>query len=445
MLYGGTGTQRFKDIVLFNTATRRWTPLPTSDKGPAERSDHIAWLDELRQIFYIHGGKSTKREALADLYALPLDSKSWIRVTFAEEQPEERANHAVAVIQDRAYVFGGSSPVTPFMKDLWSFHFASLSWAGGRITGQGWTKHSVRGQGPAPRKGHSMVSYEDKLYIFAGLTEHGLVNDLFAIDTQDFKCYRVNAKGALPPARAFHSSIVLDIGFMVMFGGMEYVLEGKYEKKRALSDFYMLNLRDMRWSLQTLPPGGTIPTRRYGHTLACGYMQDSVQIVLLGGYDRSPCPMDVYWLEEARLSPGQAWQVQESENLERASAMQTESTIALQRQKLDEMQATLEVSNHRIEALEAEKSRINVLLEKEKRSTKDESRRQAKQIDFLERANKFRGERIQVLQEHDRLYREKTDIVLKRTDELEDIVKKAESLLITLDHSYNELISLSRE
>ena len=40
--------------------------------------------------------------------------------------------------------------------------------------------------------------------------------------------------------------------------------------------------------------------------------------------------------------------------------------------------------------------------------------------------------------------REKTEVLQKRTEELEDIVKKAESLLITLDHSFNELISLSK-
>ena len=45
----------------------------------------------------------------------------------------------------------------------------------------------------------------------------------------------------------------------------------------------------------------------------------------------------------------------------------------------------------------------------------------------------------------DRLHKEKTDLLQRRTDELEDIVKKAESLLITLDHSFNELISMSED
>ena len=95
LLYGGTGPQRYRDIMVFSTLTKRWTPFPTSDKGPAERSGHVAWMDEDRQILYVHGGKSAKREALADLYALSLGTSSWIRVTFAEEQPEERACHTV--------------------------------------------------------------------------------------------------------------------------------------------------------------------------------------------------------------------------------------------------------------------------------------------------------------------------------------------------------------
>jgi len=443
ILYGGTGPQHYRDAAVFSTLSKRWSALPTADKGPAERSGHVAWMDEARQILYVHGGKSAKREALADLYALPLEVKAWVRVTFAEEQPEERTSHAVAVIRDRAFVFGGASPVTPYMKDLWSFHYGALVWNGQRVNGQGWTRHAVRGQGPAARKGHTMVSFDEKLYIFGGFTERGLANDLHAISTVDWKCYKVNAKGALPQPRAYHSSIVVNGGFMVMVGGMEYAIDGKVERRRALDDFYTLNLRDMRWSLQTLPPGGSIPTRRYAHALAYGSTSATLQMVLLGGCDRSYCPMDVYWLEETKLAPGQAWQVQEAESREKASAMQTESAIALQRQKLQDMQQVLDSSQQRISSLEAQKARFAALLDKGKRSTKDESRRQAKQIDFLERANKFRLERIQVLQEQDRLYCEKTDIVLQRTDELEDIVKKAESLLITLDHSYNELISSS--
>jgi hypothetical protein len=95
--------------------------------------------------------------------------------------------------------------------------------------------------------------------------------------------------------------------------------------------------------------------------------------------------------------------------------------------------------------LEAEKQKITELLDQEKRSTKDESRRLAKKIDFLERANKHRNDRISQLQVLDRLHKEKTDLLQRRTDELEDIVKKAESLLITLDHSFNELISMSED
>jgi hypothetical protein len=81
--------------------------------------------------------------------------------------------------------------------------------------------------------------------------------------------------------------------------------------------------------------------------------------------------------------------------------------------------------------------------EQEKRANREEIKRQSKKFEFLTQANKSKNDKIRQLQESSRIQREKSDILQHRSEELEDIVKKAESLLITLDHSFNELISMS--
>lgn len=81
--------------------------------------------------------------------------------------------------------------------------------------------------------------------------------------------------------------------------------------------------------------------------------------------------------------------------------------------------------------------------EQEKRANREEIKRQSKKFEFLTQANKSKNDKIRQLQESTRIQREKSDILQHRSEELEDIVKKAESLLITLDHSFNELISMS--
>lgn len=81
--------------------------------------------------------------------------------------------------------------------------------------------------------------------------------------------------------------------------------------------------------------------------------------------------------------------------------------------------------------------------EQEKRVNREEIKRQSKKFDFLTQANKSKNDKIRQLQESTRIQREKSEILQRRSEELEDIVKKAESLLITLDHSFNELISMS--
>ena len=81
--------------------------------------------------------------------------------------------------------------------------------------------------------------------------------------------------------------------------------------------------------------------------------------------------------------------------------------------------------------------------EQEKRANREEIKRQSKKFEFLTQANKSKNDKIRQLQESTRIQREKSEILQHRSEELEDIVKKAESLLITLDHSFNELISMS--
>lgn len=340
LLFGGIGTQRYKEVMSFSTITQTWEPVVASGKIPPERNAHVAWMDEDNQILYIHGGQSGKREALADLYALHLESFAWSRIALVEDQPEERAGHAAAKIQDRAFIFGGSSPANAFMKDLWSFNFSSVDWNSGRVIGQGWTSHPLRGQVPAGRKAHTMVSFEGKLYIFGGITEQGYVNDLYLINTADFKCYKVNAKGNAPSPRAYHAATVMDNGFMVLFGGLESIWDGKTEKLNILGDFYLLNLHEMRWTMQSLQ-GGQSPSRRYGHVMAWGY-GDSGQIVLLGGIDRTFCPMDVYWLEDNRSQV--AWNAQESDSRDRRGVTESSTT---QKQRIQELERLLQTSNQR--------------------------------------------------------------------------------------------------
>ena len=344
LLFGGIGTQRYKEVQAFSIASQSWETIATVGKSPVERNGHVAWIDDENQILYVHGGQSAKREALGDLYALHLDDNSWSRVALAEDQPEERSLHAAAKVQDRAFIFGGFSPSNGYLKDLWSFNFGAVDWASGRVNGAGWTRHMLRGQVPAGRKAHTMVSFEGKLYLFGGVTEQGYSNDLFCINTADFKCTKIASKGAVPSPRAFHTATVMDHnGIMTLFGGQESVWDGKTEKVNILGDFYLLNLHDLRWTQQPVPAGASFPTRRYGHAMEYGYSETG-QIVLIGGIERNHCQMDVFLLEEGK-STAQWSPQQEIEGRERAG--QVDNSAAL-RAKVQELERQLQTSQQRM-------------------------------------------------------------------------------------------------
>lgn len=131
----------------------------------------------------------------------------------------------------QCYIYGGAStPENLLLDDVWVFDFTELDFSG--AVG-GWSQLDVRG-GAGGRKGHSMVAYDDMLLVFGGVTKSGYSNDLWVLSHKN-KWIKANTSGRSPSPRGFHSACLLEAGYLVIFGGLDVVKEGRHERTERYS------------------------------------------------------------------------------------------------------------------------------------------------------------------------------------------------------------------
>jgi len=335
LLFGGIGTQRTNETHTFNVQTSSWKLLEITGKLPPERNAHVAWVDEINNALYIHGGQSAKRDSLADLQALSLTSLSWTRIYTSEQQPSGRTHHSLALWAGLAYIFGGMSGESLLMNDLWTFAYKDVDWSRREPLAPAWVQLLPTGKIPKPRKAHTMVSYEGDLFVFGGITAKGHTNDLYQLRTALMEWRQVKSHGTVTPTpRAFHASTLFLDSYLVVFGGIQSLKD----QIMILDDLLLLDLKRMDWAQPFA--GGILPSSRYGHAVATGIAMGREQLVLVGGLNRTYSVMEVYCLEELHLHPGQKWTLQEVRKAQETAA-QADLTIMINKKLLKELEGQL--------------------------------------------------------------------------------------------------------
>mmetsp|Transcript_5292 Transcript_5292/g.9715 ORF Transcript_5292/g.9715 Transcript_5292/m.9715 type:complete len:519 (+) Transcript_5292:82-1638(+) len=412
LVYGGVEAKPTSEVYALNPVNSKCNVIETQGAKPNERSYHSTWVDHTGAWMFIFGGKGLSGEMLSDFFALELTRVHWKKVTFVS-QPPPRIHQAYCAIQGMLVISGGES--THLLNDFWSLPYSEIDWAGLQTHAAGWQQHRLRGH-PSARKGHSFSTYRDTIVSFGGVTSEGATSDLFILNLSDMKWSEGRARGASPCPRAFHSSTVMTHTYLAVFGGLD-------SRNKPLKDFYLLDLNEMVWSIPVT--SGASPSARYLHGLCWGLSEDGRGILLvLGGSSRTFCEMQVYTLEEQQ-------RMQEvptlSHEVRAVSSPSLESTVTQQRA--------------RIAALENEKALLALELDKERQRSNDVSSKLAVQIQTLEQSQNTWRDRFEQLTTIVSLKKKKEDLMQGRVEDLEDLVKKAEILLITLDHTFNEIVS----
>ena len=162
---------------------------------------------------------------------------------------------------------------------------------------------------PGPRKGHSMVYYQDYIILYGGEGEKGLDDENFYRFSFETKLWSIlKISGVKPGLRAYHSMNFFKRDTLVIFGGK--IKENKKESGYKITNSLIyVDLKMMDCSNPFI--GDIGPTPRFGHKCAYNLFFNKgnrdFSHCICSGLDQTYCSMDLYFLKEIELTEDKKW------------------------------------------------------------------------------------------------------------------------------------------
>jgi N-acetylneuraminic acid mutarotase len=299
----------------FDTDTDTET-LPTARSGHTmvtmNDKIYIFGGDE-RQQFWVgrEGGGfhlSETRNVFDDFYEINLNPHTSTRINdnFDTENslPTARSGHTMVTMNDKIYIFGGetSDSRTDDFYEITLNPHTSTPHTSTRIN----DNFNVEIVEPAPsivftlptaRNGHTMVVLNDKIYIFGGETSDSRTDDFYEITLNPPTSTRINDKfdtdtdtETLPTARIGHTMVTMN-NKIYIFGGYGVNSDGL---ESYLNDFYEIDIANSTSKLiNEVNYDATLLLESFEHTMVV--LNDKIYI--FGGYGISSYFNDFYEIE----------------------------------------------------------------------------------------------------------------------------------------------------
>lgn len=124
------------------------------------------------------------------------------------QSPPPRTNHTIVSYNEKLFLFGGTNGMQWF-NDVWCYDFVANSW----------TEIDCVGFIPTPREGHAAALVNDVMYVFGGRTDEGNdLGDLSAFRISTRRWYSFQNMGPAPSPRSGHSMTAFGKQIIVMAG-----------------------------------------------------------------------------------------------------------------------------------------------------------------------------------------------------------------------------------
>jgi hypothetical protein len=199
------------------------------------------------------------------------------------ERPSGRYGHTISTIGSRVYIFGGQLD-DYFFDDLICYDLTTL-----RSASAAWQSTiPAGGASPPPRTNHSMVTFQDRLYLFGGTDGKLWYSDTWCYDPVQNAWTLLDCSGFIPAPCEGHAATIV--------GDVMYVFGGRSSQGKDLGILSALKISTRKWfTFQNLGPG---PTPRSGHSLTAF---GNHKILVMGGESPDLAPVDDY-NEQAKSS-----------------------------------------------------------------------------------------------------------------------------------------------
>ncbi|KAJ8125079.1 hypothetical protein O1611_g8561 [Lasiodiplodia mahajangana] len=247
-------------------------PLATTAEAPGPRVGHSSLL--VGNAFIVYGGdtKIDESDVLDEtLYLLNTSTRQWSRALPAGLRPSGRYGHSLNIVGSKIYIFGGQVEGY-FMNDLSAFDLNQLQMPNNRweiLIENTESGVSSTGKVPPARTNHSMITYNDKMYLFGGTNGFQWFNDVWCYDPPTNKWAQLDCIGYIPSAREGHSAALIE--------DVMYIFGGRTEEGADLGDLAAFRISSRRW--YTFQNMGPTPSPRSGHSMTAV----GKSIVVVGG------------------------------------------------------------------------------------------------------------------------------------------------------------------
>ncbi|KAI1779294.1 hypothetical protein F4818DRAFT_246167 [Hypoxylon cercidicola] len=247
-------------------------PLVTTSEGPGPRVGHASLL--VGNAFIVYGGdtKIDDTDILDEtLYLLNTSTRQWSRALPAGPRPSGRYGHSLNIVGSKIYIFGGQVEGY-FMNDLAAFDLNQLQMPNNRweiLTENSETGGALQGKVPPARTNHSMITYNDKMYLFGGTNGFQWFNDVWCYDPAASTWTQLDCIGYIPVPREGHAASLVD--------DVMYVFGGRTEEGVDLGDLAAFRITSRRW--YTFQNMGPSPSPRSGHSMT----SVGKSVVVVGG------------------------------------------------------------------------------------------------------------------------------------------------------------------
>ncbi|KAF1934316.1 uncharacterized protein M421DRAFT_50675 [Didymella exigua CBS 183.55] len=235
-------------------------PISTTGDGPGPRVGHASLL--VGNAFIVFGGdtKLADNDDLDDtLYLLNTSTKHWSRALPQGPRPTGRYGHTLNILGSKIYIFGGQVEGF-FFNDLVAFDLNSLQSSASRwevLLTNTKDQASPQGRSPPPRTNHSVVTWQDKLYLFGGTDGVIWFNDVWTYDPRSNSWTELDCIGYIPVAREGHSAALVN--------DTMYIFGGRTQEGVDLGDLAAFRISSRRWYMfQNM---GHSPSARSGHSM----------------------------------------------------------------------------------------------------------------------------------------------------------------------------------
>ena len=288
---GGTdkSCEQYNKINEYNLINNSWKNWNCNEQIELDlelsgHSSNLIKINKKEYIFIFGGFDNWKEEFTAQSYLIDISNKYFEKINYFNnkeknvELPSPRTYHSSNYDEEKQiiYIYGGTDMNINHSKNnnfqsVWAYYLEKNVWKKIEIANPN--------QSGAPR-GHSSILFNNKLYIFGGVTLFKkFQNRLSIIDLNskkienlDFNNQQNGQNGVIPKPLAFHSAVLLDKEKFLIHGGLD-------KNYNAVNDCYIVYFKDLKFEKISIP---LIPNL-FGHKIVVN--NNKTRLYILGGMD----------------------------------------------------------------------------------------------------------------------------------------------------------------